>query len=86
METIKNIKSKKNYLKYIADAIDFEFFLISSNEQEAREIALKIVKQLGFRDPDIVFLERKSSGSRIRVRAYVNIIRDNYSWFGGKNE
>jgi len=44
------------------------------------------VKQLGLRDPDIVFLERKSSGSRVRVRAYVNIPGVKYSWLGDKNE
>jgi len=86
MENIRNIEHEKNYLKYIADAIDFEFFLISNNEQEARDIGLKIVKQLGFRDPDIVFLERKSSGSRVRVRAYVNIPGVKCSWLGDKDE
>lgn len=72
--------SHLNVLKYVADAIDLEFFLMVSNEEEARKISIEIVKILGLPEPDIVFIESMNAGSRVRVRSYINKVGSRYSW------
>lgn len=78
--------SRKNPLKYILDAIDLEFFIVVPEENKAREISIEIARRLGLSNPDIVFLENKGVGSRVRVRAYINLVGNKYTWLGDCDE
>jgi predicted ATP-grasp superfamily ATP-dependent carboligase len=80
--------SSSGVFKYVADAIDLEFFLVVSDEEEARKVSIEIVRSLGLPDPDVVFVESMNSGSRVRVRSYINRVGSRYSWLslGGGGE
>jgi len=82
----ETLARSENPLDYVADALDLEFFLIVSDVELAKKIALEIAVKLGFKDSDIVFIESKEVGSRVRVRCYINKPGGRYTWLGGMRE
>lgn len=64
----------------VMDAIDIETFLISKNEEEARRLAETLMAEMNLGHSDIVFLEHKGLGARVRLRHYVHRPGDHYRW------
>lgn len=64
----------------ICDTIDIETFLICRDEDEAKEISYKLAGELNLGKCDIVFLEHKGVGARVRLRSYIHHPGDHYSW------
>jgi len=71
-------------LQYVMDALDVETFLVCKDEDEGRKLALDMMKSLGFQDVDIVFIQFRGPGVRVRSRAYINRAGDKYSWLLGE--
>ena len=69
-----------NVLNHVMDALDVETFLVCESEEEGKNLGLTLMKDLGFKDVDIVFSEYIGVGARIRVRAYINKAGDIYPW------
>ncbi|KJS22327.1 MAG: hypothetical protein VR72_06525 [Clostridiaceae bacterium BRH_c20a] len=67
-------------LKRVIDALDVETFLVCESEEEGKKLALAMMKNLGFKDVDLVFIEFIGSGARIRARAYMHRPGDQYGW------
>ncbi len=70
----------------IVDGLDFETFIRARHEAEAKSIMIEIIEKLGFKDVDIVFLEWKGSGARVRARAYIHRAGDDYAWLRNEEE
>ncbi|MCL4426513.1 MAG: hypothetical protein M1299_08395 [Firmicutes bacterium] len=66
--------------KKILDALDVETFFVCENEEEARGLALGLMAEMGFSQADVVFLETKGPGARVRVRTYVHRPGNRYGW------
>lgn len=67
----------------VMDAIDVETFLATSNEEEARNTMLGIMKRMGLNEAEIVFVEMTGPGARVRARCYVHKPGDEYRWLRG---
>ena len=50
------------------------------NEKEGKALMLNFLKQLGFTDVDVVFIQQIGPGARIRGRACVHRPADKYRW------
>lgn len=64
----------------VVDAIDVETFLHCKSEAEAKELAESLAHELNLPHPDIVFLEYRGLGARVRIRTYVHRAGDHYQW------
>lgn len=73
-------------LETVMDALDVETFLVCQNEEEGKQIGLQMMKNLGFDDVDIVFIEFIGPGARMRARAYLHRSGDKYGWLFTKGE
>ncbi|MBO8168385.1 MAG: hypothetical protein H0Z35_04255 [Thermoanaerobacteraceae bacterium] len=62
------------------DALDIETFLVCKSEAEGKELALQLVKDMGIRDADVVFIQYKGPGARVRVRGYMHRPGVSYGW------
>lgn len=58
-------------LSRVMDALDLETFLVSSSEEEGKDLALRLMRSLGFQDVDLVYSHFAGTGTRIRARAYI---------------
>jgi len=67
-------------LNHVMDALDVETFLICDTEDEARSLALELMKEMGFNDIDVVNLDFLGVGARVRARAYIHRSGDEYGW------
>jgi len=67
-------------LAHVLDALDIETFLVCTSEAEGKNLALTLMKDLGFKDVDVVFIRFQGSGVRVRIRAYINKPGDKYPW------
>lgn len=72
----------------VIDAVDVETFLRCRDEEEAKGLAQALAQEMNLRLGDLVFLEYKGFGARVRIRAYVHRPGDHYQWLeteeGGK--
>ncbi|MDN5324288.1 MAG: hypothetical protein PWQ67_2742 [Clostridia bacterium] len=75
-----------NILKRVTDALDVETFLVCDSEEHGKRLALQMMKNLGFEDVDLVFIEFIGSGARIRARAYLHRPGDKYGWLFADGE
>ncbi|MFZ5946302.1 MAG: hypothetical protein ACOYVD_19605 [Bacillota bacterium] len=75
-----------NILHRITDALDVETFLVCESEEQGKKLALQMMKNLGFEDVDLVFIEFIGSGARIRTRAYLHRPGDKYGWLFADGE
>ena len=66
--------------KHVMDALDVETFLVCESEEEGKNLGLTLMKDLGFTDVDVVFVEYRGIGARIRARAYIHRAGDAYPW------
>jgi hypothetical protein len=67
-------------LDHVMDALDIETFLVCGSEQEGRALLLDLMKQMGFTDVDVVFIQQRGFSARVRARAYVHRPADKYRW------
>lgn len=67
-------------LDHVMDALDVETFLICDTEDEARSLAVELMKEMGFNDIDVVNLDFLGVGARVRARAYIHRSGDEYGW------
>ncbi len=67
-------------LDRVVDAIDIETFLYCKTEEEAKDLAEKLISELNLPHGDIVFLEHKGWGARVRLRSYIHRPGDHYRW------
>jgi len=58
-------------LTRVIDALDVETFLCAADEEEARSLAVALLRRFGLSDVDVVFCEHRGPGARVRVRGYV---------------
>ncbi|QNB45225.1 hypothetical protein BR63_02175 [Thermanaerosceptrum fracticalcis] len=76
-------------LQQVMDALDVETFLVCSCEDEGRKLIMELMKDIGFKDIDVVFIEFMGPGVRVRARAYLHRAGDRYGWLlgeGGETE
>ncbi|QGG48019.1 hypothetical protein [Heliorestis convoluta] len=69
-----------NVLSRVTDALDVETFLTCESEEQGKSLALQMMKNLGFEDIDLLFIEFMGFGARVRVRAYLHRSGDQYGW------
>ncbi len=69
-----------NALDRVVDAIDIETFLFCKSEEEAKELAERLSAELNLPHGNIVFLEHKGWGARVRLRSYIHRPGDHYRW------
>ncbi|AEH51394.1 hypothetical protein [Pseudothermotoga thermarum] len=74
-----------DFSRFVIDGIDLETTLLAESEDQARELGLSLMKSLGFKDVDVVFVEHNGFAARIRLRAYVYRPGDKYQWFEGED-
>lgn len=67
-------------LDRVVDAVDIETFLYCKSEEEAKELAEALALELNLPHGDIVFLEYKAWGARVRIRSYIHHPGDHYRW------
>lgn len=63
---------KRQPLDLLLDGLDIETFFMCRDEAEGRSLMLALLTQLGFSDVDIVFIEHRGPGARVRGRAYLH--------------
>ncbi|WP_028549114.1 hypothetical protein [Paenibacillus sp. UNC451MF] len=66
------MNSAHEALERVVDAIDIETFMICGSEQEAGQLMLELLNQMGFPNGDVVFVQHEGPGARVRGRAYVH--------------
>lgn len=59
-------------LQRVLDGLDIETFVLCASEAEGRELMLTLLANLGFEDTDVVFVQHRGAGARVRARAYVH--------------
>ncbi len=64
----------------VMDAIDLETVLACRDVEEGRGMILELMKELGFHDVDVVFIQHEGPGVRVRARAYIHRSGDKYGW------
>ena len=62
------------------DAVDLETFIICGSETEGKGLALRLLRELGFADGDIVSIVFNGVGVRVRLRGTVYKPGDKYHW------
>ncbi len=67
-------------LDRVVDAIDIETFLFCHSEEEAKKLAEDLMLELNLPHGDIVFLDFKAWGARVRLRSYIHHPGDHYRW------
>ncbi|MGB9839595.1 hypothetical protein [Thermovenabulum sp.] len=73
-------------LEKVMDAVDLETFIVAKNEEEGRKMALSLMRELGFKDVDLVFIQFQGAGVRVRLRGYVYKPGDQYKWLLSEEE
>ena len=73
-------------LSHVLDALDIETFLVCTSEAEGKHLAMELMKGLGFKDVDVVFVRFQGAGVRVRIRAYINRPGDKYPWLKMEDE
>jgi len=74
-----------NVLDRVVDSLDIETFIICQDEEEGKKLGIQLMKDLGFRDTDVVFIEYGNGGARVRLRANIFKPGDHYKWLDFKN-
>jgi hypothetical protein len=74
-----------NVLDRVVDSLDIETFIMCQNEEEWKKLGFQLMRDLGFKDIDVVFIEYGNGGVRIRLRANIFKPGDYYKWLNSKN-
>ncbi len=64
----------------IMDGLDIETYLVCSDRQEGKRLALLLGKEMNLGDIDIMFEEFDGYGMRVRLRKYIYRPGDAYRW------
>jgi len=72
-------------LNHVVDAIDLETYIFCDSEEEGKKLTLDFMAAIGLTDSDIVFIEYKGIGARVRSRGYVYKPGDSYQWLSANN-
>lgn len=64
----------------IMDGLDIETYLVCSNKQEGKRLALQLGKEMNLGDVDIMFEEFDGYGMRVRLRKYIYKPGNTYHW------
>ena len=76
--------NKISALDWAIDSLDVEAFIVCQDEDEEKKLGFQLIKDLGFKNVDIVFIEYSDGGARVRIRANVFKPSDHYKkWHGG---
>lgn len=78
------IMKKINALNRVVDSLDVETFIVCQGEEEGKKLGIQLMKDLGFRDADVVFIEYGNGGVRVRLRANIFKPGDYYKWLNSK--
>lgn len=78
------IVKKINVLNRVVDSLDIETFIVCQGEEEGKKLGIQLMKDLGFRDTDVVFIEYGNGGARVRLRANIFKAGDYYKWLNSK--
>ncbi|MFO7151830.1 MAG: hypothetical protein DIU66_001155 [Bacillota bacterium] len=73
-------------LEKVMDAVDLETFLVCDSEEEAKKLAVQMMKELGFNDVSTVFVQHLGPGARVRVRGYIYKPGARYNWLFNKKD
>jgi len=71
---------ESSVLHRVMDAVDLETFIICGSETEGKGLALRLLRELGFADGDIVSIAFNGVGVRVRLRGTVYKPGDSYHW------
>ena len=69
-----------NIFDKVVDAVDVETVVLCNSEAEAKGIGMALLKELGFRDGDVVSVEFTGMSARLRLRGNVFKPGDHYTW------
>ncbi len=64
----------------IMDGLDIETYLVCSDKQEGKRLALQLGKEMNLGDVDIMFQEFDGYGMRVRLRKYIYKPGNSYRW------
>ncbi|HAP34855.1 MAG TPA: hypothetical protein DCQ28_02520 [Bacteroidetes bacterium] len=64
----------------IMDGLDIETYLVCSDKQEGKRLALQLGKEMNLGDVDIMFEEFDGYGMRVRLRKYIYKPGNTYRW------
>lgn len=70
-------------MERVVDALDVETFLLGESEEECLRLARRLMEELGLPDHDVISLQFRGPGARVRVRAYVHRPGGEYGWLKG---
>ena len=79
----KQAAGEDSVLHRVMDAVDLETFIICASEAEGKGLALRLLRELGFADGDIVSIAFNGVGVRVRLRGTVYKPGDEYHWDKG---
>ena len=64
----------------VMDGLDIETYLICSDLQEGKRLALQLGKEMNLGDVDVMFEEFDGYGVRVRLRKYIYKPGNSYGW------
>ena len=64
----------------VVDAVDMETVVLCNNEAEAKGVGMELIKQMGFKDGDVISVEFSGMSARLRLRGNVFKPGDKYHW------
>lgn len=64
----------------VVDTLDIETYLLCKNENEGKQLALKLGEELNLGTVDIMFQEFDGYGVRVRLRKYIHKPGKRYAW------
>lgn len=67
-------------LSRILDGIDIETYLVCSDRQEGKTMAMQLGREMNLGDVDILYEEFDGYGLRVRLRKYMVKPGDHYGW------
>jgi hypothetical protein len=67
-------------LDKVMDGLDIETYLVCSDRQEGKRLALQLGKEMNLGDVDIMFEEFDGYGVRVRLRKYIYKPGNTYRW------
>jgi len=77
--------NKIDPLDRVVDSLDVETYIVCKGEEEGKKLGIQLMKDLGFRDTDVVFIEYGNGGARVRLRANIFKPGDHYKWLDSTN-
>jgi len=67
-------------ISHVVDALDVETYLVCDSKEEGSRLGIQLLKDLGFKDVDAVYVGWSNGGARVRLRANIHRPGDTYAW------